>query len=138
MARKVIVVLEDDLDGTPADESLRFAFDGPEYEIDLSGTNAARFREQLTPFIEHARKAGRGQDRQLARAAGNRQRSGQARAWAKAHGIAIIERGRIPATFVEQYQAASKDADAPDQQGLLRHPAGSGGLRAREGSPAGS
>jgi hypothetical protein len=56
MAQKVTVALEDDLDGGPAAETVRFAFDGAAYEIDLSTKNAAAFRKQLAPYREHARK----------------------------------------------------------------------------------
>lgn len=107
MAQRVTVALEDDLDGGPADETVRFAFGGADYEIDLSKKNATAFRHQLAPFVEHARKAGRGQARRPARTAASRQRSGEIRAWAKDHGIAVSERGRIPASVVEQYQAAT-------------------------------
>jgi nucleoid-associated protein Lsr2 len=108
MAQKVIVALEDDLDGCPAEETVRFGFDGEEYEIDLSNKNASTFRQQLRPFIEHARKAGRGQTRRPARTAASRQHSGYVRAWAKDHGIAVSARGRIPASVMEQYQTATK------------------------------
>jgi len=108
MARKVTVALEDDLDGGPADQTVRFALNGADYEIDLSGQNATAFREQLTPFIEHARKAGRGP----ARPAASRQRSTNIRAWAKEHGIAVNQRGRIPASVVEQYQTAATGTHA--------------------------
>jgi Lsr2 len=60
MAQRVTVALEDDLDGGPADETVRFSFSGAAYEIDLSTKNAAAFRKQLAPFIDHARRAGRG------------------------------------------------------------------------------
>jgi len=40
------------------------------------------------------------------RTAANRQHSGDIRAWAKEHGVAVSERGRIPATVIEQYHAA--------------------------------
>jgi Lsr2 len=108
MATKMTVVLEDDLDGGPADETVQFGIGGTDYEIDLSKKNAAAFRRQLAPFIEHARKAGRGQRRRLGRTAASRERSGGIRAWAKDQGIAVSERGRIPASVVEQYQAATK------------------------------
>jgi len=36
MARRVTVALEGDLDGGPADETVRFGFGGAEFEIDLS------------------------------------------------------------------------------------------------------
>jgi hypothetical protein len=38
----------------------------------------------------------------------NRQRSRDIRVWAKEHGLAVNERGRIPASRVEQYQAANE------------------------------
>ena len=66
MAQKITVALEDDLDGGPADETVRFGLGGAEYEIDLNKKNAKAFRKQLAPFIEHARKAGRGQRRRSA------------------------------------------------------------------------
>jgi hypothetical protein len=107
MAQRVTVALEDDLDGGPAEQTVRFAFGGTDYEIDLSGKNATAFQEQLAPFLEHARKSGRGQDRRPGRTAASRQRSGDIRAWAKDHGIVVSERGRIPASVVQQYQAAA-------------------------------
>jgi hypothetical protein len=107
MAQRVTVALEDDLDGGPADETVRFGFGGSDYEIDLSKKNANTFRKQLAPFIEHARKSGRGPVRRPIRTAASRQRSGDIRAWAKDNGIAVSERGRIPASVVEQYQAAT-------------------------------
>ena len=107
MAQKVTVALEDDLTGGPADETVRFAVDGAGYEIDLSAKNAAAFRKLLTPYIEHARKAGRAQPRRGGRTSAGRQRSGDVRAWAKEHGLAVSDRGRIPADVLEQYHAAA-------------------------------
>ena len=108
MAQKVTVALEDDLDGGPADETVRFAIGGAQYEIDLSASNAAAFRRQLAPFIGHARKAGRGPRRRTGRPASSRERSGDIRAWAKQAGIAVSERGRIPASVIDQYEAATQ------------------------------
>jgi nucleoid-associated protein Lsr2 len=107
IAQKVTVVLEDDLTGGPAKQTVRFAFEGTDHEIDLNAKNATAFGKQLAPYIEHARKAGRAQSRRGGRTAVNRQRSGDIRAWAKEHGLAVSERGRIPASVVEQYHAAS-------------------------------
>jgi hypothetical protein len=78
-----------------------------EYEIDLGKKHASAFRKQPAPFIEHARKAGRGQVHRSAQTASSRQRSGDIRAWANDHGIAVSARGRIPASVVEQYQTAA-------------------------------
>jgi len=106
MAQKITITLVDDFDGGPADETVRFGFEGADYEIDLSSKNASAFRAQLAPFVEHARKAGRGLARRAARTAAARQLSGDIRAWAKGQGIALSDRGRIPASVVERYQAA--------------------------------
>jgi hypothetical protein len=108
MATKVTIALEDDLDGGSADETVRFRLGGTDYEIDLNKKNARAFRRQLAPYIEHARRAGREQRR--SRTSSSRQRSGDIRAWAKEQGIAVSERGRIPANVVEQYDAAPRGA----------------------------
>jgi hypothetical protein len=108
MATRISVALEDDFDGGPADETVRFGLGGSEYEIDLNKKNARAFRRQLAPFVEHARKAGRGQRRRSVRTSSSRQRSGDIRAWAKDNGVPVSARGRIPASVVEQYEAATK------------------------------
>jgi Lsr2 len=108
MAQKITTELQDDLDGGPADETVRFGVDGAEYEIDLSTKNAAAFRRKLALFTGHARKAGRGQRRRPGRTVASRDRSGSIRAWAKQAGVAVSARGRIPASVAEQYQAATK------------------------------
>jgi hypothetical protein len=106
MAQKVTIALEDDLTGGPAEQTVRFSFDGTDYEIDLNAKNAAAFSKQLAPYLEHARKTGRAQPRRSGRTA-SRQRSGDIRAWAKEHGLAVSERGRIPASVLEQYRASA-------------------------------
>lgn len=107
MAQKSVVSLEDDLDGGPADETVRFAIGGVEYEIDLSTNNAARLRRQLAPFVEHARKVGRASGRPV-RTAASRQRSHDIRAWAREQGLDLSERGRIPASVARKYEAAAR------------------------------
>lgn len=59
MATRTTITLEDDLDGYPADETVRFGLGAAEYEMDLNAANAGRLRTQLAPFVEHARKAAR-------------------------------------------------------------------------------
>jgi len=108
MAQKITVVLEDDLDGGPANETVRFGIDGTEYEIDLGTANATAFRAQLAPYIAHARKAGRAARRRPSRTAASRERSSDIRAWAKDQGITVSDRGRISASVAEQYDAAAQ------------------------------
>jgi hypothetical protein len=105
MATRTTTTLEDDLDGSPADETLRFGLGSAEYEIDLNAANSGRFRAQLAPFAEHARKRGRGQ--RPGRTSAVRRDGAAVRAWAREHGIEIAERGRIPASVTEQYEAAA-------------------------------
>jgi hypothetical protein len=107
MATRTTIVLEDDLEGGPATETVQFSLGGREYEIDLNAKNASRFHSQLEPFIDHARPAGASHRGRPARSAESRQRSAAIRAWAKQQGIGLSDRGRIPASVVEQYEAAA-------------------------------
>lgn len=57
MALHIRTMLIDDLDAsTDGVESHRFACDGVEYEIDLTGPNMDRLREALAPFIAAGRR----------------------------------------------------------------------------------
>jgi Lsr2 len=105
MAEQIIKRLIDDLDGGEAEETVPFSVDGVSYEIDLSGSNAKKLRDSLSPYVEHARRAGAGR-RRRSRAASSRERSADIRAWAKARGKKVNERGRIPANIVEEYERA--------------------------------
>jgi hypothetical protein len=111
MAQKVQVFLVDDLDGGEAEETVEFGLDGSVYEIDLSGTNAAKLREALAPFTQAGRKASTKQAKGSKRGQRNvssRERSSEIRAWAKANGKPVNERGRIPQSIVDEYEAARK------------------------------
>jgi Lsr2 len=108
MAVRTTIVLEDDIEGGPADETVKFSLGGKEYEIDLNNKNATRFRSQLAPFVKRARPASSRQSRRPARTASSRQRSAAIRAWAKQRGMAVSDRGRIPASVIEQYQASAR------------------------------
>lgn len=104
MAQRVQVVLIDDIDGGPADETVRFALDGTTYDIDLSNANAARLRAALAEFVGHGRKVSSRPTSRRSRGRGGR--SAEIRAWARAQGLAVNERGRIPADLAAKYDAA--------------------------------
>ena len=55
IGRTVTIDLIDDLDGSPALETVRFELDGSRYEIELSGSNADHLRHKLSPYINQAR-----------------------------------------------------------------------------------
>ena len=58
MTTRVLTSLQDDIDGSDATQTIRFALDGIEYEIDVSDRNANRLRNSLGDFIAHGRKVG--------------------------------------------------------------------------------
>ena len=120
MAQRVTVTLEDDLDGGPADETIRFAFGGAEYEIDLGTKNATAFRKRLVPFIEHARKAGRAQPRRPGRAAGSRQRSGDIRPGRKTTASRSVSAGVSRPAWWSSTTPPPKAADPSRSAGRYR------------------
>jgi hypothetical protein len=107
MAQRTEIVLTDDLDGSPADETVRFGVDGRDYEIDLSKKNAEQFRAALQPFVGAARRVAG--PRRPSRTAPRRGGPSPAdvRAWAKDQGIEVKEKGRVPAELVVRFQAAN-------------------------------
>jgi hypothetical protein len=107
MAQRVNIILEDDIDGSEADETVSFALDGATYEIDLSSANAAQLRDSLATYIGHARRAGgrRGAGRPATRAAGKRDLA-DVRQWARKNGHTVSERGRISAEIQAAYDKA--------------------------------
>jgi hypothetical protein len=112
MARKVEVKLLDDIDGTNADETVQFAVDGTNYEIDLSSKHADQLRSALALYITNGRRTGRGHVVPTTRGRGgstparaDRAQNQAIREWAKRKGIELNDRGRIPATVVAQYGA---------------------------------
>ena len=110
MAQKVQTLLLDDLDGSDADETVRFGLDGASYEIDLSAAHAQDLRSALARYAGAGRKAGllRGAPaRKTARSASNGYDSTEVRDWAKAQGIEIKERGRVSAEVVAKFKAAT-------------------------------
>ena len=112
MAQKVHIVLEDDIDGGEATETVSFGLDGTTYEIDLNDDNAAALRESLAQYVGHARKvSGARRGRRPSGAPGSNGSGGgssakEIREWARDNGHKVPERGRIPAEVREAYEAA--------------------------------
>ena len=109
MAKRTITTIEltDDVDGGKAERTVAFGFDGANYEIDLSKKNAAAFERALRPYVDAARKVGRVNGRRGRRGAGGPSRDlGAVRAWARANGHAVSDRGRVPAAVLEAFDSA--------------------------------
>ncbi|MFF3867066.1 Lsr2 family protein [Micromonospora sp. NPDC001898] len=124
MAKQTIHKLIDDLDGGDADETVKFALDGVQYEIDLSASNAEKLRNVLKPYTSHGSKVGRGgvavgvrvartsatpagSRRVGSGAAVNREQNKAIRDWAKRAGRSISDRGRIPQDVVDEYHQSA-------------------------------
>ena len=119
MAQRVNVVLVDDIDGTDASETVSFAIDGVDYEIDLSEKHAADLRDAVSLYIGHARRTGgrrKGRGRSSSGAGGSGGSAGSGgsgasaadiRAWARENGWEVPERGRVSAEVREAYAAAN-------------------------------
>ncbi|PZG07718.1 nucleoid-associated protein Lsr2 [Micromonospora craterilacus] len=112
MAKQIIHKLVDDLDGGDADETVKFALDGVQYEIDLSSDNADKLREVFGPYVAHGAKVGRGglvvggrAARGHGSASADREQNKAIRVWAKKAGKDISDRGRIPQEIVNEYHA---------------------------------
>jgi hypothetical protein len=107
MASRIITQLISDLSGKEINdgkgETVDFAYRGSAYTIDVTADEAAAFDETLAPYIERATK--KGNARRATRSAA-RSDAKAVRAWAKDRGLAIPDRGRIPADIRAQFEAA--------------------------------
>lgn len=106
MAQKVHIVLEDDLDGSEATETVSFALDGASYEIDLNADNAAKLRDALAGYIGHGRKVTGGRRGARRPAANGGASAKEIRDWARSNGYSVPDRGRVPAEVRSAYEAA--------------------------------
>jgi len=118
VAQKVSVLLVDDLDESEATETVLFALDGSQYEIDLNDEHAAQLREAFAIYAGAARRAGGSPARRRTRSttgaapggggAGGDGSPQQIRDWARANGHQVSDRGRLSATVVQAYEAAHR------------------------------
>src|SRR2546427_12525858 len=110
MAKQTIHMLIDDIDGAEADETVKFAIDGVQYEIDLSKKNAAKMRDVLARYLEAGSKVGRtaavrAAPRGRGTAIVDRDQNRAIREWAQGKGVAVSDRGRIKQEIVDRYHA---------------------------------
>lgn len=113
MAQRVQVILVCDLheNETAGTETITFGLDGSSYEIDVCEAHAGALRGAFAPYVGAARRGGGRSGRS---AGGRRRRRGgsgeaaQIREWARSQGLAVPERGRVPAELAEKYAAAQR------------------------------
>jgi len=112
VVKQIIQKLVDDLDGGDADETVKFALDGIQYEIDLSEKNAAKLRELFEAYVAAGSRVARGgvvvggrAARGRGGATADREQNKAIRDWAKKSGKDISDRGRIPQEIVDEFHA---------------------------------
>jgi len=101
MAQKTIVTLTDDIDGSDANRTVTFSLDGTSYEIDLSDTNVENLTTALEPFINAARKVGRGRSQS---GTSKTRDLAAVRSWARDQGMQVSARGRVSQEILTAYQ----------------------------------
>jgi hypothetical protein len=114
MAKAMVETLVDDLDGSPAVETIRLGWNGDWRELDLSKRNAAALSRALDRYWEAGRPVSpAGQARRRRKPAASRSRKAgrdpkTIRAWAVANGIEVPARGRIPGEVERRYNEANQ------------------------------
>jgi nucleoid-associated protein Lsr2 len=110
VAQKVQTLFIDDIDGSAAEGTVRFGLDGTEYEIDLNAEHAQQLRDALSAYVRAGRRVS-GNSRRPARSGRRGPAHGldtaEVRQWAKAQGIEVKDRGRVPADLVVKFKAAT-------------------------------
>jgi hypothetical protein len=110
MAQRSVVILVDDLNGEPADTTVRFGLDSRHYELDLTEANARELRDAFSRYVAAARKTSGG--RRASAAAEKPAKAFQGfdpaavRAWAAGNGYTVSPRGRIRAEVLDAFRAA--------------------------------
>ena len=110
MAKKEIVQVIDDIDGKVLDEyeTVRWSLDGRTYEFDTSSKHAQQFRDSLSKYLAVSRSTSRGAAKRSASVSSSRNKAQTKaiREWAIGEGYDVSDRGRIPHTVVEAFEAA--------------------------------
>ncbi|NYF98835.1 histone-like nucleoid-structuring protein Lsr2 [Janibacter cremeus] len=107
MAQRVEIILEDDIDGGDATETVTFGLDGVTYEIDLNDSNAAALRDALAGYVGAGRRVA---GRRSSGSSSSRSNSGELakiRQWARSNGYDVSDRGRISKKVREAYAKAN-------------------------------
>jgi len=107
VARKTVIELIDDLDGSKADETVTFGIDGVTYEIDLSADHAEDLRSIFEAYVKAGRKVA---NRPRRKSRTPKVDTRAVRKWAQAQGYEVSERGRIPQHILDAYQKRTSDA----------------------------
>ena len=114
MAKRTITELVDDITGDPVPrdtgESITFTFDGANYEIDLNDKNAAKMREAIGFYVQHAQRLGARRATSSTTTSGAKTDPLQLaamRTWLREQGHQVADKGRIAANLQKLYHDAN-------------------------------
>ena len=112
MATRTIHIVTDDIDDSEEDiQTVRIAYDGSSYEIDLGPANRDKFEQAIALFVGHARRQG-GSPIPRATTTGRATTTTQAtdttyaRRWHVAEGLPVSDRGRLKPEQMNAWAAA--------------------------------
>ncbi|MCX4666434.1 Lsr2 family protein [Streptomyces sp. NBC_01381] len=112
MAQKVVTTYVDDLTGEESSEIATHSIliDGAGVEIDLTDENYEKLLELLNPYLQadgarRIRGGSKAKGKSKA-ASGGKDDSSAIRAWAKANGFEVSDRGRVPSNVREAFENA--------------------------------
>jgi hypothetical protein len=97
MAQKTVVTVVCDL---PHDGEI----EGNE-TVSFCSAHAKDLTDLFSAYTSHARRVSAGARRRKTRSGPGRERSSEIRAWARERGEKVSERGRIPASIIQEYEA---------------------------------
>lgn len=118
MAQRTQIILIDDIDGGDASETVTFGLDGHDYEIDVNDAHAAEVRKVIGEYTIYARRTSKGgkKAKKAATLNGTPVKNGKSvelgpsarliRDWARSNGVEVPDRGRVPQSVIDAYEAA--------------------------------
>jgi len=119
MAQRTQVLLTCDVHDGAAEavETVLYTVEGQSYECDLCDGHLTEFRDAMEIWSSHSRQAGRRRtgptkgrtakpSRRTRSRADDAPSTADVRGWARAEGMAVSARGRVPAELHAAYQAA--------------------------------
>lgn len=115
-----ITTLVDDLDGeSKAEMTLEFGLDGRDYEIDLNDENYEEYRKALELLAAHGRLVERKAVKakrtlSTGKKTGTMGKTQEMREWLRSQGHQVSDRGRVPQSLVELWDARPKGDDTPE------------------------
>lgn len=114
MAERIQVELVDDIDGSPAQQTVTFALDGVTYEIDLSEQHAQALRSVLSRYIDCARSPERPRGNRQQELEERRSRLANRKLTEQIRGAARRSRERL-SQQANQVPAESDESEPPEE-----------------------